>query len=67
MLVYYSLVDFPIADFPRWSPTFHHRPPICVGTKGSHPLLQPSRMQLRYGASVDMPEEVGTADFSVPY
>jgi hypothetical protein len=38
-----------------------------MGTKGSHPLLQPSRMQLRYGASVDMREEVGTADFSVPY
>jgi hypothetical protein len=24
-------------------------------------------MQLRYGASVDMQEEVGTADFSIPY
>jgi hypothetical protein len=24
-------------------------------------------MQLRYGASIDMQEEVGTADFSVPF
>jgi hypothetical protein len=38
-----------------------------MGTKGSHPLLQPSRKQLRYGASVDMQEEVGTTDFSVPF